>query len=66
MYFSAEFPAKTDSQALYDDVKQYKINVTDIQTKVYMYGEVSPKYCATLLQICYKYAFVHIDIKNPS
>ena len=66
MYFTAEFPANIDSQELYNDVKQFNMNVTDMITKVYMYGEVSPKYCATLLNICYKYSYKSIDIKNPT
>lgn len=66
MYFSAEFPANIDSQELYNDVKRFNMNVTDLITKTYMHGEVKPKYCTTLLEICYKYSFVHLDIKNPS
>lgn len=65
MYFTAEFPANIDSQELYNDVKQFKMNVTDMITKVYMYGEVSAKYCVTLIQICYKYSYKLINIKKP-
>lgn len=66
MYFTAEFPVNIDSQELYDDVKQFKMNVTDMITKIYMYGEIPSKYCATLLQICYKYSCKYINIKNPT
>lgn len=66
MYFSAEFPANIDSQELYNDVKMFNMNVTDLITKTYMYGEIKPKHCTTLLEICYKYSFIHLDIKNPS
>ena len=66
MYFSAEFPGNIDSQELYNDVKCFNLNVTDLITKTYMYGELSPSHCRSALEICYKYSFIHLDIKNPA
>ena len=41
MYICAEFPGNIESQALYEMVKQYELNVTDIITTVYMMGNVN-------------------------
>lgn len=66
MYFTAEFPANIESLALYEMVKQYKLNVTDIISKVYMMGEVNQKDLPSILYACYKFGYTEITIKNPT
>ena len=66
MYFTAEFPANIESLALYEMVKQYKLNVTDIISKVYMMGEVREKDLPYILYVCSKFSYMEITIKNPA
>ena len=66
MYITAEFPASIESLALYEMVKQYKLNVTDIITKVYMMGEVNQKDFPYILFVCSKFGYTEITIKNPT
>ena len=66
MYFTAEFPANIESLALYEMVKQYKLNVTDIITKVYMIGTVNQKDLPYILYVCSKFGYTEITIKNPT
>ena len=66
MYISVEFPANIESLALYEMVKQYKLNVTDIITKVYMMGEVDQKDLPYLLYVCSKFGYTEITIKKPT
>lgn len=66
MYITAEFPANIDSKELYEMVKQYKLNVTDIITKVYMIGTVNQKDLPFILYVCSKFGYTEITIKNPT
>ena len=66
MYICAEFPGNIESQALYEMVKQYRLNVTDIITKVYMMGNVSQKDIPYILYVCSKFSYKEITIKNPT
>ena len=66
MYIYVEFPGNIESQALYEMVKQYKLNVTDIITKVYMMGTVKQKDLPYILYVCSKFGYTEITIKNPS
>ena len=66
MYITAEFPVNIDSLELYEMVKDYKLNVTDIKTKIYMYGEVPARFMAHVLTICSKFSYKEITIKNPT
>ena len=66
MYICAEFPGNIESQALYEMVKQYKLNVTDIITTVYMMGNINQKDIPYILYVCSKFSYKEITIKNPS
>ena len=55
MYMTVEFPANIDSKELYEMVKCYKLNVTDVTSSVYMYGEITEKILPYLLNVCYKF-----------
>ena len=66
MYITAEFPANIDSLELYEMVKCYKLNVTDVISSVYLYGEITEKNLPYLLNVCYKFCYISITIKNPT
>ena len=66
MYICAEFPGNIDSLALYEMVKCYNLNVTDVISSVYMYGEITEKILPYLLNVCYKFCYKIITIKNPT
>ena len=66
MYIHAEFPAGIDSRELYEMVKRYDLDVTDIITKVYLYGEVPSRFMAQVVDICAKFGYKSITIKNPT
>ena len=66
MYINAEFPADIESFALYEMVKDYKLNVLDLKTKIYLYGEVPARIMPYILTICSKFSYKEITIKNPS
>lgn len=66
MYITAEFPASIESLALYEMVKQYDLNVTDIITKVYMIGELQQKDLPYILYVCSKFDYIELTIKNPT
>lgn len=66
MYITAEFPANIESLALYKMVECYKLNVTDVISSVYMYGEITEKILPYLLNVCYKFSYKTITIKNPT
>lgn len=66
MYIHAKFPAGIDSQELYNDVKSYHLNVTDIGNYTYLYGEVLTRELSHIIYISIKYSVIEIDIKNPT
>ena len=66
MYLTVEFPANIDSKELYEMVKKYKLNVTDIITKIYMMGDVNQKDLPYILFVCSKFDYTEITIKNPT
>jgi len=51
-------PGQVDSQALYDEVKRYKFNVSNLVVKTYVYGtiDVREPWIEFVLQACYKYS----------
>ena len=66
MYIHAKFPAGIDSQELYNDVKSYRLNVTDLGNCTYLYGEISPVQLSHIAYISIKYDVIEISIKNPT
>ena len=66
MYINAEFPAGIDSFALYEMVVSFKLNVLDLKDKIYLYGNVSSRVLPYILDVCQKFSFVEITIKNPT
>ena len=66
MYIYVEFPGNIDSLELYKIVECYKLNVTDVISSVYMYGKITEKILPYLLNVCYKFSYKTITIKNPT
>ena len=66
MYINAEFPANIDSLELYEMIKDYNLNVTDIKTKIYMYGEVPARFMSHIITICSKFSYKEKKKKNPT
>ena len=66
MYIHAKFPAGIDSQELYNDVKTYHLNVTDIGNCTYLYGKVLTRELPHIIYISIKYSVIEIGIKNPT
>lgn len=66
MYINAEFPAGIDSFALYEMVVDFKLNVLDLKDKIYLYGDVPSKVMPYILNVCQKFSYKEITIKNPT
>ena len=66
MYIHAEFPKGIESLELYDMVKRYRLNVLDLKDKIYLYGEVKGRFIPYILEICAKFNYKEITIKNPT
>ena len=51
-------PGKINSQALYNEVKAFKFNVTDLEVKTFVYGRIDIRepIVEFVLQACYKYS----------
>lgn len=50
---------KTDSRALYEELKPYNLNVTDLGSTTYVYGRVATEAMFdNILAICEKYGTV--------
>ena len=66
MYIHAEFPEGIESIELYEMVKCYKLNVLDLKDKIYLYGEIRNRWLPAVLEICSKFSYKEIAIKNPA
>ena len=66
MYIHVEFPAGINSLDLYEMVKRYKLNVTDLKDVTYLYGESSYRNLPAILDICTKFSYKSMTIKNPT
>lgn len=53
-----------DSKALYEELKQYKMNVTDAINSIFVYGRVNDYYLAEVLFILLKYGDAKITISK--
>lgn len=61
-------PGGTDSRALYEELKAYKVNVTDLEKKVFVYTTVDIRepIIEYVLQACYKYGGPEIKVEAKS
>lgn len=54
-----------DSASLYEDLKDYHVNVSDIISKTYVYGVVDliDPCVENIIQICHKYGDCEVKLK---
>jgi len=62
----ATFNPPIDAMSLYDELKLYKLNVTDFIEKVAAYGDLEDYQLGEVIQILLKYGSHNITITNPS
>lgn len=62
----ATFNPPIDTMSLYDELKIYKLNVTDFIGKVTAYGDLEDCQLGEVIQIVLKYGSNNITITNPS
>lgn len=58
MDVSITMPGKINSKALYEEVKQFNFNVTDLEVKTFVHGRIDLRdpTIEFVLQACYKYS----------
>lgn len=55
LHFEAEFPENTDHKNLYELLKPYKLNVTEMIFITFVYGDVDIKDIEKVINICYAF-----------
>lgn len=57
-------PGKVDSEALYNELKMYKVNVTDLEVKTLVYTtiDIREPIIEYIIQACYKYGGSEIKV----
>lgn len=55
VYVSCTINGKIDSRELWDDIKDYDVNVTDLGKVTYVYGQLSMYDSLFVIDICRKY-----------
>ena len=59
------FPRGVDSRALYDDLRCFKMNVTDMGTVVYVHrNDITAKDMSQILVICDKYGRYDVTVSK--
>lgn len=57
------FPRGVDSHALYDDLRCFNMNVTDMDTVVYVHrNDITATEIAQMLVICDKYGYYDVSV----
>lgn len=64
VYVNVTINGQIDSRELYEDVRHYKVNVTDFITFTAVYGQVSVKDSATVIDICRKYGDIKSEVTS--
>jgi hypothetical protein len=64
LYFEADFPANTPSKELYEMIKEYKLNVTEMVFCSYAYGSINMADIEKILTICYAFNVNTFHITN--
>lgn len=62
----ASFNNPIDSITLYEDMRVYKLNVTDLIVKVVCYGEIEDSLIGNVSTLLLKHSVSNITIINPS
>lgn len=64
LYFEADFPAETPSKELYEMLKEYELNVTEMIFCSYAYGSINMTDLEKILTICYAFNVNTFHITN--
>ena len=64
VYVNVTINGQIDSRELYEDVRRYKVNVTDFITFTAVYGNVSVKDSLTIIDICRKYGDIISEVTS--
>lgn len=64
VYINVTINGKIDSKELWEDVKGYDINVTDLGEVTFVYGEVSMFDSLIIISICRKYGNITHEITS--
>ena len=62
VYLYAELNGKIDSRALWKDIEAYGVNVTDLNVKTLIYGEVSLRVALVVVDVASKYGKIQAHI----
>jgi hypothetical protein len=62
----ASFLYPVDSRTLYEELRNYCVNVTDMIDKVYAYGDIFDTEISDVVMLMLKYEAKSITITNPS
>lgn len=64
LYFEADFPQSTPSKELYEMLKPYGLNVTELIFATYVYGKFDNKDLDKIVNICYAFNVNNFHITN--
>lgn len=64
VWFSSTTTEKIDSRELYDSLERFGINVTDIGTIVYVYGDIELKNVPCVIEICMKHGLKEFGLNK--
>ena len=64
VYLSVTIAGKVDSKELWEDVKRYDVNVTDMVEFTSVYGKVSMYDSMFIIDICRKYGDIKTEITS--
>lgn len=58
MYFEKTLTDCRDSRELYNELKRYGLNVTDMGSEVFVYGDIDESDYEKILRICISYGSI--------
>lgn len=64
VYVNVQINGKIDSKELWNDVKRYDINVTDLGEMTMVYGKVSMYDSMFIIDICRKYGDITSEVTS--
>jgi len=64
VYVNVQINGKIDSNELWNDVKRYDINVTDLGEMTMVYGKVSMYDSMFIIDICRKYGDITSEVTS--
>ena len=64
VYINVTINGKIDSKALWEDIKEYDVNVTDLGEVTFVYGECSMYHAMFIADICRKYGDITKEVTS--